>query len=561
MPSSRSLYITPILTLLVILTAGYLLSGDSEGATVTVDTDWVVDTSEDVKVDDTYIMKANLTVTSTGQISFRRCKFEFMSENPGDYGIIVQPGGYLTLHTCNLNAGDLSPSVKAEAWTFHVKDAGRLSLQASHIMDLGVVGGVETKRGLAIESDNVMVSGTNFEECNRGLVILSGASPEIMGNTFSESLAGIEVKGSTFHLASFNTFIDNAAGIIFQEVGDGFLGGGEFIDSGYCVRAVMSTVRVENVPTVGDGIAFSSDGDSYMVVENSTVKTLDGRGYAKYNSNLHFINCESLGWSAFTDTDANSHLTVRHSVHFKVVYDGADYPVNGADVELIDMLEEKLYQQVTGSDGLSPVRLVTVFEHHNGQDPVSHQPFSAIASAGYNYEEIMDIRLGPDHIIEVAFLDDVSPDLTVQLPLDGKSYKVSAVEFRGWLKDLNSGISAFYYTVNGGKNNSLPIQDVWQAMVNLSEGELIIDFVAVDLVGNVAVVTRSVSIDFTPPGVIDLDPASGLVTRAFQLQVNGTTEVGATLWQAPADRRCWQRGGRQLLGRLGPNGPVPHRGD
>jgi len=160
------LYITSILTLVVILTAGYLFSGDSEGATVTVDIDWVVDTQE-VKVDDTYIMKANLTVTSTGQISFRRCKFEFMSEYPGDYGIIVQPGGYLTLHTCNLNAGDLSPSVKAEAWTFHVMDAGRLSLQASHIMDLGVLGGVETERGLAIESDNVMVSGTAFEECNR----------------------------------------------------------------------------------------------------------------------------------------------------------------------------------------------------------------------------------------------------------------------------------------------------------------------------------------------------------------------------------------------------------
>ena len=529
MPSSRSLYTTPLLTLLVILTAGYLLSSDSEGATITVDTDWVVDTSEDVNVDNTYIMKANLTVTATGQISFRRCKFEFMSEYPGDYGIIVQPGGYLTLHTCTLKAGLLSPRVLAEAWTFHVLDAGRLSLQASHILDLGVLGGVETERGLAIESDNVMVSGTIFEECNRGLVILSGASPEILDNTFSESQAGIEVKGSAFHLASFNTFIDNAAGIIFQEVGNGFLGAGEFINSGHCVRAVMSTVRVENVTTIGDGIAFSSEGDSYMVVENSTVQTRDGRGNAKFNSNLHFINCESPGWLVFTDTDANSHITVKQSVHFKVAYDGADYPVNGADVELRDKLGDKVYQQVTGSDGLSPVRLVTVFEHHGSLDPVPHQPFSAIASAGYNYEEKMDINLGPDHIIEVIFVDDVSPDLTVQLPADGASYNFSEVMFRGWLKDLNSGISAFYYTVNGGLNNSLTIQDPWQERVYLPEGDLIIDFVAVDLVGNEAVVTRSVTVDFTPPGAIDLDPASGSMTRAFQLLVNGTTEVGATL--------------------------------
>nr|NIP34265.1 hypothetical protein [Thermoplasmata archaeon]NIS11384.1 hypothetical protein [Thermoplasmata archaeon]NIW81932.1 hypothetical protein [Thermoplasmata archaeon]NIW88103.1 hypothetical protein [Thermoplasmata archaeon] len=64
----------------------YVVSDDGEAATITVDTDWVVDTVEDVKSDNTYVMKANLTVTATGQISFRRCKFSFMSESPGDYG-------------------------------------------------------------------------------------------------------------------------------------------------------------------------------------------------------------------------------------------------------------------------------------------------------------------------------------------------------------------------------------------------------------------------------------------------------------------------------------------
>ena len=529
MPLSRTFYMMPLLTLLVVLTAGIYLSEDAEAATITVDTDWVVDSNEDIATDNTYVMRANLTLTASGQISFRRCKFQFMSEQPGDYGILVQPGGYLTLHTCTLRSGYLSPGVLAEAWTFHVQDSGRLSLQASMVQDVGVIGGAERERGLAIESDNVMVSGTEFQSCNRGLVVLGGASPELRDNTFERNLAGIEAMGSQFRLTSENTFIENNVGLLFHEVDSGYVSAGDFRDNAYSIEAVMSTVRVYNITVVGAGDAFVSEVGSYIVADNCTLMVLGNRTKAILNSRVQLINCDAPGLPGFTQTDANSHITVKVSVHFRVAYAGADYPVEGADVELLDNLGSKVYQQVTDSDGLSPARHITIFEHHGDQPSISHQTYDAVASAGFNYEEKKDITLGPNHVIEMTFVDDVAPDLTVQLPVDGSSQNDPEVVMRGRVKDLNSGISAFHYTVNGGENISLPIQDPWEVLTILPEGDLVIEFHALDLLGNEAVVTRRLTIDVTPPDVTNIDPPLGTVTRAFQLRVNGTTDVGATL--------------------------------
>jgi parallel beta-helix repeat protein len=525
----RSIFTLPLLTLIVVLTAGYLLTDDSQGATINVDTDWIVDTSGDIMSDNTYVMKANLTITGSGQISFRRCKLTFMSENPGDYGIVVQPGGYLTLHTSILQSGYLSPSVLAEPWTFHIQDSGRLSLQASTVTDVGVIGGPERERGLAIESDNVMVTGTNFDTCNRGIVVMGGAAPQIIDNTFRDNIAGIEVKGSSFSLTQDNTFKENVYGILFQEVASAFLGAGGFVDNGDSIRAVTSNVMVENVTISGLGNAIRADINSFVTVQNSSVMVLHDRAVANLNSNIAFIDCEIVGYIGFTKTDSNSHITVKHSVNFLVKYAGVDVPMEEADVEIIDNSGRKVYQQVTGADGLSPVRLVMEYEHHRGSEEKIYFPFSALISAGYNYEEVKDLVLSPNLVIVIAFVDDAPPDLTVQLPIEGAAFQTTDVQVKGMVSDLNSGISLFYYTINGGANNSLPIANPWTATVRLPEGEVVLAFVAVDLLGNEAVVTRRVTIDITPPDVSAMDPQPGSLTRAFNLLVNGTTEPGTLL--------------------------------
>ncbi|MCK4969119.1 MAG: right-handed parallel beta-helix repeat-containing protein, partial [Thermoplasmata archaeon] len=208
--------------LFAILTVVIALPGDVEAAQEVIDTDWIVNATESGTVDIDYIMRANLTITGTGQISFLRCKFKFMSETPGQYGITVQPGGYLILQSCILEAGFLEPGEQAKAWTFYVKDSGRLSLQASTVMDLGIVGGVDREKGLALETDGAYVVGSTFSDCNRGIIVMSGAAPIIANNTFEGNTVGIEVKGSASSITSFNTFEANVMGMLYSSCPNAF---------------------------------------------------------------------------------------------------------------------------------------------------------------------------------------------------------------------------------------------------------------------------------------------------------------------------------------------------
>ncbi len=529
MPPFRPFLLVLGMALLVILTVVIAISGDVEAAQEVVDTEWIVNSTEPGTVDTDYIMRANLTITGTGQISFLRCGFKFMSEAPGKYGITVQPGGYLIIQSCILEAGFLEPGEQAEAWTFYVKDSGRLSLQASTVMDLGLIGGVDREKGLALETNGAYVVGSTFSDCNRGIIVMSGAAPIIANNTFENNNVGIEVKGSASSLTSFNTFEANIMGMLYTSCTAAFLRSGSFNDNMYGVRAVASNLIVEDIFVGGMGTAVSSEANSWVVVGNSTIVSLSKQGKAVYGSDLRFIDCTVGGLSGQTETDLNSHLLVENSVHFHVVYAGVHYPVEDASVELTDSKGEKAYQQVTGSDGTSPTRLVLVFEQHNGQPPIPRGPFHAEASSGFNFEELDDLRIGPNEVIEIEFVDDEPPDLTVLAPAPDSLYNTSEVEFRGRLSDLHSGISSFYYTVDGGTSKPLPIEDPWQVLVNLPEGKLALVFVAVDLVGNTIKVPRTVTVDTMPPLIISIDPPDGSVTREYSLLVIGETEPGTTL--------------------------------
>lgn len=515
--------------LLAILTVVIALTGDVEAAQEVVDTDWIVNVTEPGMVDIDYIMRANLTITGTGQISFLRCTFKFMSETPGQYGITVQPAGYLILQSCKMEAGFLKPGDQARGWTFNVQDSGRLSLQASTVMDLGVTGGPDREKGLALETDGAYVVGSTFSDCNRGIIVLSGAAPIIANNTFEDNTVGIEFKGTSSALTSFNTFEANSMGVLFTTCESGFLRSGSFIDNMYGVRAVASNLMVEDIFVGGMGTAISSEANSWIIVGNSTIISLHKQGKALYGSDLHLIDCAIGNLLGYTETDLNSHLLVKNSVHFHVVYAGVNYPVEGVSVELTDNTVEKAYQQVTGSDGTSPTRQVLVFEQHNGKPPIPRFPFHAEASSGFNFKELNDLVIGANEVIEIEFVDDEPPDLTVIAPAQDSLYNTSEVEFRGRLSDLHSGISNFFYTLDGGESLLLPIEDPWQVHVNLPEGQLALVFVAVDLVGNTIQVERTVTVDTTPPMIISIEPPEGSRTREYSLLVDGETEPGTTL--------------------------------
>jgi len=529
MPTFHSFMLVLGTALLAILTVVIALSGQVEAAQEVVDIDWVVNSTEDGRVDVTFIMRANLSITETGQISFLRCTFKFMSETPGQYGITVQPAGYAIIQSCILEAGYLSPGVQAEAWTFYVKDSGRLSLAASTVKDLGFMGGVEREKGLSLETDGAYVVGSTFSDCYRGIMVMSGAAPVISNNTFEDNIVGIEFKGTVASLTTFNTFEANNMGVLFTSCANAVLRSGAFQDNMYGVRAVSSNLVIEDVFVGGTGTAISAEASSTVTVENSTLISLSMQGRALFRSTLHFIDCSSGGYNGRTGTDLNSHLLVKNSVHFHVVYAVVDYPVESVSVELTDSQGEKAYQQVTDTNGISPTLKILVFEHHNGQLPTPRSPFHAEASSGFNFEELDDLDIGPNEVIEIEFMDDEAPDITVLSPAPNSLFNTSVVELRGRLSDLHSGISNFYYTVDGVEPLPLPIEDPWQVLVNLREGQLELVFVAVDLVGNTEKVPLTVTVDTTLPSIISIDPPEGSVTREFTLLVTGETEPGTRI--------------------------------
>ncbi len=529
MPTFHSFLLVLGTALLAILTVVIALSGHVEAAQEVIDTDWVVNSTETGRVDITFIMRANLSITETGQISFLRCTFKFMSETPGQYGITVQPAGYLIIQTCIMEAGYLSPGVQAEAWTFYVKDSGRLSLVASRVNDLGMFGGVDREKGLALETNGAYVVGSTFSDCDRGIIVMSGAAPVISNNTFEDNIVGIEFKGMVASLTTFNTFQGNTMGVLFTSCANAFLGSGALQDNMYGVRAVASNLVVEDIFVGGTGTAISAEASSKVTVGNSTIRSLSMQGKALFRSNLQFIDCTSGGFDGATETDLNSHLLVKNSVHFHVVYADVDYPVESVSVELTDSQGEKAYQQLTDSNGISPTLKVLVYEHHNGQLPKPRSPFLAEASSGFNFVELDDLIIGPNEVIEIEFIDDDAPDITVLAPAQNSLFNTSEVEFRGRLSDLHSGISNFYYTLDGVDPQPLPIEDPWQVLVNLYEGELALVFVAIDLVGNKAEVALTVTVDTTLPSIISIDPPEGSVTREFTQLVTGETEPGTRI--------------------------------
>ena len=119
--------------------------------------------------------------------------------------------------------------------------------------------------------------------------------------------------------------------------------------------------------------------------------------------------------------------------------------------------------------------------------------------------------------------------LAVNQPPEGGTYNTTQIEMRGRAKDLHSGLSRLYYVVNGELTHDLPVEDPWSATVILPEGDLVIEFVAVDLVGNEARETRNIVVDTVAPTLLSIDPPDGNVTRSFSLLLSGRTEPGVTL--------------------------------
>lgn len=115
-----------------------------------------------------------------------------------------------------------------------------------------------------------------------------------------------------------------------------------------------------------------------------------------------------------------------------------------------------------------------------------------------------------------------SPNLHVAAPADGTLTRTKAVTVSG-TTDPGATVTIDGASVSVAANGS------FSASYTLADGSHTFDVVATDAAGLTATVTRTVTVDTTPPAISITAPSAGLLTRNPVVQVTGTTEPGATV--------------------------------
>lgn len=179
---------------------------------------------------------------------------------------------------------------------------------------------------------------------------------------------------------------------------------------------------------------------------------------------------------------------------------------------------------VTGtvSDSVSTVSSVTV----NGVPAaVTGGTFSASVtlSNGQNTITVVAgnaVGLNTTETVTVT-LDTDNPILNVTSPTEGAILSSNTVPVSGTATDAGSGIASL--TVNEA---TVPVETggSFSANVTMPDGDGSITVIAIDRAGNTAQVTRSITVDTSPPQLVVLSPSEGLITTQQSLIVSGTVE-------------------------------------
>ena len=503
------------------------------GAATEVTQDWYVDGSVEPIVGGEYIMRANLTINFTGQLSVDRVTFTFMSTANGQYGVLVKAQGRLLMDACTFQSGLLSPGKPAKAWTFWAQDASYVVSKRCTFSGCGILGTEGKRQGVAVETNSASFMNCTFRDNNVGLVVLSGAMPTVENNIFEQNAyCGVMVTGNVFDLSGNNTYRENGYGIIFVQCNSGRLGAGLFVDNPQgAVRAGDSIVTLNHVAIEGLYRGIVAEATSTVTAYNCSVMSISAVAHAYTGSKVHLVDCKLIGTDGKLFPDASSSISVKQSVTFKVVYKGVGLPAEGASVRVLDADGTEMVKVATGADGRTvPVQLETHLAKQ-GPSPVIHRvPFKVEVFRGYDHANLDDFSPVPNELRTIEFIDDVAPGLVVMAPLDRQRFNTTSVLLKGTCQDLQSGLGGLRYTVNGGAAQYLPAQASWEVRVVLPEGELSLVFELEDRAGNNATVVRNILVDVTPPTFLELLPANNSLTRAYNQYFRGRTEAGAKVF-------------------------------
>ncbi len=525
---------TPLLLLTTALFAIVAMSlAMGAGAATEVTQDWYVDGSAAPISGGEYIMRANLTINFTGQLSVDHATFTFMSTTDGQYGLLVKAQGRMVLDTCTFRRGELSPGTPAKGWTFWAQDSSYLVAKRCKFSGCGILGAEGKRQGVAVETNSASFRNCTFSNNNVGLVVLSGAIPTVEDNVFEQNgYCGLEVTGNVCNLAFNNTFRENNWGLIIVQCNSAIVRAGAFIDNPQgAVRFIDSIATVSHVSIDGLYRGIVAEATSTVKVDNSSIRTISAVTHAYTGSRVFLVDCRLAGTDGKLFPDSSSSISVRQSVAFKVTYKGVGFPAEGANVRVLDVDGIEMVKVGTDANGRTVVVQLETHLAKQGPSAVIHRvPFRVEAVKGYDHEYLDGFDPVPNELRTIEFIDAVAPGLVVTAPLDRQKFNTTGVLLKGSCQDLQSGLGSLQYSVDGAEPQFLPAQASWEVRVVLPEGELRIVFEVKDRAGNNATVTRYITVDVTAPGILEMSPANGSLTRAYNQYFRGRTEPGADVY-------------------------------
>jgi hypothetical protein len=156
----------------------------------------------------------------------------------------------------------------------------------------------------------------------------------------------------------------------------------------------------------------------------------------------------------------------------------------------------------------------------------------AAAGSTNDTEVVLDRDLIDEDMVHLVLWDIFPPVVAITEPFDGAIFAKNSVDAKGFVAEVGSGLSSIQFSKDGGRTweaiDTGEANDWTIPLVDLPDGPLSLMVQAMDVAGNTAESTVTLTIDTTPPSLsINALPE---ITNVPEVTFTGSVEMGAEVF-------------------------------
>lgn len=367
-----------------------------------------------------------------------------------------------------------------------------------------------------------IISDNNFTD-NTGGIIHAWGDISVKDNTFTNNMGPlllIDYINLNVPDVSGNAMVNNEDLFRFEGKDRGYqLATMELADqtlscSGTALYLVNMEVTLDNVDIVG--------AETAILVMNSVVNA--------FSSSIDGDACHVMG---------DGLITSWWPVEVYVTWgdkDGMDSgtPVSEALIVFNTAAGDYYSSDYAGTDGMLAQSLYREWTVDlGGVNPFSPYTMKVAAAGATNDTQVvLDRDLINDDMVHLVLWDIFPPVVAITEPFNGAIFAKDTLDTYGFVAEVGSGLESVEYSTDGGDNwMTLPTSGTGDWTVTLSglmDGDAVLMVRAMDIAGNIAQSTVTITIDTTPPAlsIVGL-PA---ITNDPNVGITGTVEVGSEVF-------------------------------